>query len=61
VVLENCAAAGYVPQSYVPKVKTGHVVPGITLDRVKKQLAEVKGALVECPLVCSSPLFCWLY
>ncbi|KAJ7127892.1 hypothetical protein C8R44DRAFT_100509 [Mycena epipterygia] len=35
---------------YVPKVKTGHVVPGIPLERVKKQLSEVKGALVECPL-----------
>ncbi|KAJ6535117.1 hypothetical protein B0H19DRAFT_1185017 [Mycena capillaripes] len=36
--------------NYVPKVKTGHVVPGIPLERVKKQLAEIKGALVECPL-----------
>ncbi|KAF7311749.1 Phospholipase [Mycena indigotica] len=36
--------------SYVPKVKTGHVVPGIPLDRVKKQLAQVRGALVEAPL-----------
>ncbi|KAJ7758051.1 hypothetical protein B0H16DRAFT_1885472 [Mycena metata] len=37
-------------ENYVPKVKTGHVVPGIPLDRVKKRLSEVKGALVECPL-----------
>ncbi|KAJ7101469.1 phospholipase D [Mycena belliarum] len=36
--------------TYVPKVKTGHVVPGIPLERVKRQLSEVKGALVECPL-----------
>ena len=40
-----------VPQRYVPKVKTGHVVPGITLDRVKQRLSQVTGALVECPLV----------
>lgn len=32
-------------------MKTGHLVPGIPLERVKKQLAEIKGALVECPLV----------
>ncbi|KAL0948426.1 hypothetical protein HGRIS_011005 [Hohenbuehelia grisea] len=36
--------------NYVPKVKTGHVVPGIPLDRVKSRLNEVKGALVESPL-----------
>jgi len=36
--------------NYVPKVKTGHVVPGVPLKRVKKQLAQVKGALVEAPL-----------
>uniref|UniRef100_A0A0W0EW24 Phospholipase n=1 Tax=Moniliophthora roreri TaxID=221103 RepID=A0A0W0EW24_MONRR len=35
---------------YVPKVKTGHVVPGISLERVKSRLSEVKGALVECPM-----------
>ncbi|KAJ7899585.1 hypothetical protein B0H14DRAFT_3423899 [Mycena olivaceomarginata] len=35
---------------YVPKVKAGHVVPGIPLERVKKQLSEVMGALVDCPL-----------
>jgi phospholipase D1/2 len=38
----------------VPKVKAGHVVPGIPLERVKKQLSEVMGALVDCPLVCAS-------
>ncbi|THU96802.1 phospholipase D/nuclease [Dendrothele bispora CBS 962.96] len=37
-------------ENYVPKVKTGHVVPGIPLERVKSRLAEVKGALVECPI-----------
>ncbi|KAF9002203.1 phospholipase D [Cyathus striatus] len=36
--------------AYVPKVKTGHVVPGISLERVKDRLGQVKGALVECPL-----------
>jgi len=35
---------------YVPKVKTGHVVPEIPLSRVKDRLSLVKGALVECPL-----------
>jgi len=34
----------------VPRVKTGHVVPGVDVDRVKKRLAEVRGALVECPM-----------
>ncbi|KAK7436200.1 hypothetical protein VKT23_019277 [Stygiomarasmius scandens] len=37
-------------ENYVPKVKTGHVIPGIPLERVKSRLAEVKGALVECPI-----------
>ncbi|KAF7332538.1 Phospholipase [Mycena kentingensis (nom. inval.)] len=36
--------------NYVPKVKTGHVVPGIPLSRVKEQLSKVNGALVEAPL-----------
>lgn len=39
-------------QQYVPKVKTGHVVPEIPLDRVKDRLSKVKGALVEAPIVC---------
>lgn len=29
---------------------TGHVVPGINLQRVKSRLSEVRGALVECPM-----------
>lgn len=36
--------------SYVPKIKTGHVAPGVTLDRVKERLSQVRGALVEAPL-----------
>ncbi|KAG9312443.1 hypothetical protein JVU11DRAFT_6827 [Chiua virens] len=36
--------------NYVPKVKTGHVVPGVPLQRVKERLSQVKGSLVECPL-----------
>ncbi|KAF5376461.1 hypothetical protein D9615_008601 [Tricholomella constricta] len=35
---------------YVPKVKAGHVIPGISLDRLKTRLSQVRGALVECPL-----------
>ena len=35
----------------MPKVKTGHVAPGIPLARVKDRLSQVKGALVEAPLV----------
>ncbi|KIN99261.1 hypothetical protein M404DRAFT_155707 [Pisolithus tinctorius Marx 270] len=37
-------------ESYVPKVKTGHVAPGIGLRRVKERLAQVKGSLVEAPI-----------
>ncbi|KAF7304896.1 Phospholipase [Mycena kentingensis (nom. inval.)] len=36
--------------NYVPKVKTGHVVPGVSLEHVKQRLAQVRGALVEAPL-----------
>ncbi|KAF9557909.1 phospholipase D/nuclease [Agrocybe pediades] len=36
--------------NYRPKVKTGHLVPGIPLERVKNRLSQVRGALVECPL-----------
>ncbi|KAF9027624.1 phospholipase D/nuclease [Hymenopellis radicata] len=36
--------------NYVPKVKTGHLVDGVTVQRAKERLAEVRGALVECPL-----------
>ncbi|KZV71453.1 phospholipase D [Peniophora sp. CONT] len=35
---------------YVPKVVTGHVVPGVDLARVKSDLARVKGSLVEMSL-----------
>ncbi|KAG6815717.1 hypothetical protein H0H87_012015 [Tephrocybe sp. NHM501043] len=35
---------------YVPKVKAGHVVPGVDIQRVKNRLAGVRGAIVECPL-----------
>lgn len=31
-------------------------MPGIDLTRVKQRLAEVRGALVECPLVRAFPL-----
>jgi len=37
-------------ENYRPKVKTGHLLHGIPLDRVKTRLNQVKGALVECPL-----------
>ncbi|KAF9448692.1 phospholipase D/nuclease [Macrolepiota fuliginosa MF-IS2] len=36
--------------NYVPKIKTGHVAPGVPLDRAKDKLSQVKGALVEAPL-----------
>ncbi|KAH9884507.1 phospholipase D/nuclease [Cubamyces lactineus] len=36
--------------NYVPKVMTGHVVPEVTLERVKDRLSHVRGALVECPM-----------
>jgi len=35
---------------YKPKVKVGHVVPGIPLKRVKDRLALVRGSIVEAPL-----------
>jgi len=35
---------------YKPKVKVGHVAPGITLKRVKDRLALVRGSIVEAPL-----------
>jgi len=37
-------------ENYLPKVKTGHVVPGIQLQRIKDRLSQVRGSLVECPL-----------
>ncbi|KAG7085424.1 hypothetical protein E1B28_002985 [Marasmius oreades] len=36
--------------NYVPKVKTGHVVPDVPLERIKQRLSEVRGSLVECPI-----------
>ncbi|KAI0086021.1 phospholipase D/nuclease [Irpex rosettiformis] len=36
--------------NYVPKVLTGHVVPDVSLSRVKDRLSQVRGALVECPM-----------
>lgn len=47
-------------QNFVPKVKPGHVVPGISLDRVKSRLNQVRGALVECPLVRITHFARWL-
>jgi phospholipase D1/2 len=38
-------------QNYVPKIKSGHVVPDVPLDRIKDRLSLVKGSLVEAPLV----------
>ena len=38
-------------QGYVPKTKTDHVAPDVPLARVKDRLSQVRGALVECPLV----------
>jgi len=36
--------------NHTPKVKHGHVAPGIPLAQVKDRLSQVRGALVECPL-----------
>ena len=49
LINERCL---FCPQNYVPKVKTGHVVPGVKLERLKQRLSQVRGALVEAPLVC---------
>ena len=38
-------------QGYVAKTKTDHVYPGIPLARIEDRLSQVKGSLVECPLV----------
>lgn len=40
-----------ITQNYLPKVKTGHVVPELNLQRIKDRLSHVRGAVVECPLV----------
>jgi phospholipase D1/2 len=54
-----CHRAGPVPcalfntvQSYKPKVKVGHVVPGVSVDHVKERLSLVRGSLVEAQIVC---------
>ena len=38
--------------AYAPKTKRDHVAPDIPLSRVKDRLSQVRGSLVECPLVC---------
>jgi len=40
-----------ITQNYLPKVKTGHVVPEMHLQRIKDRLSRVRGSVVECPLV----------
>ncbi|KAG1880959.1 hypothetical protein F4604DRAFT_1578750 [Suillus subluteus] len=37
-------------EDYLPKVKTGHVVPEIQLQRIKERLSQVRGSVVECRL-----------
>jgi phospholipase D1/2 len=41
----------HVIQNFVPKVKAGHVAPDISLEGIKQRLSQVRGAIVECPLV----------
>jgi hypothetical protein len=36
---------------YVPKVKTGHVVPEVGLPRIKEYLLQIRGSVVESLLV----------
>lgn len=50
-VLYRASSDGVISQNYVPKVKTGHVVHGVPLSRVKERLAQVKGSVVEAPIV----------
>ncbi len=38
-------------QMYKPNVNVGHVVPGVSLHRVKERLSLVHGSIVEAPLV----------
>lgn len=45
--LKLCACV----QNYVPKTKVDHVAPDVPLARVKDRLSQVKGSLVECPMV----------
>ncbi|KAF9530719.1 phospholipase D [Crepidotus variabilis] len=37
-------------ENYKPKVKSGHLAPGVALDHAKSRLGQVRGALVESPL-----------
>ncbi|KAH9971268.1 phospholipase D [Russula compacta] len=37
-------------EAYKPKVKVGHVVPGVPIQRVKERLALVRGSIVEAPI-----------
>jgi len=37
-------------KEYVPKVKVGHLLPNIPIDRVRERLNEVRGHLVDAPL-----------
>ena len=32
-------------------MKTGHVAPGVPLSRIKERLAQVKGSVVEAPII----------
>ncbi|GJJ14447.1 hypothetical protein Clacol_008711 [Clathrus columnatus] len=38
-------------KSYKPKVKYGHLIPQISLERAKQKLGQVRGQLVEMPLL----------
>lgn len=44
-------------EEYVPKIKTGHLIPEVSLEDAKRRLADVRGALVESPLVSGPLLF----
>lgn len=37
-------------KNYIPKVKHGHIVPEVSLQRAKQQLSQIRGQLVEMPL-----------
>jgi phospholipase D1/2 len=44
-------------ENYVPKVKAGHVVPGITVAEIKDKLSKIQGHLVEGAIdfLCEEP------
>ncbi|OAX38224.1 phospholipase D/nuclease [Rhizopogon vinicolor AM-OR11-026] len=46
----NLVRAWSAYEHYLPKVKTGHVVPEVQLSRIKDRLSQVRGSVVECPL-----------